>query len=67
MEKMEPIKLVSETEIREIYRQGEAAVLLIIQTISQLSSRIQILEDQIAKISGNLSMPPSSNGLWEKK
>jgi hypothetical protein len=64
---MEPIKLESETKIREVYSLGEEAVLRMIQTIFQLSARIQILEDQITKISGNLSTPPSRNGLWEKK
>lgn len=68
---MEPIKLPTETEIREVYRQGEGAVLLLIQkmnqTVLQLTSRVQILEDQIAKNSGNSSKPPSSDGLKKSR
>ena len=53
-------------EIRAIYRQGEEAVVeLILQLVklnNEMESRIQVLEDQIAKNSRNSGKPPSSDG-----
>ena len=67
MEYMEPIKVLSEAEIRAIYQQGEDAIVDLILSMSQsillLSQRVQILEDRLAKDSHNSSKPPSSDGL----
>lgn len=64
---MEPIRILSEEEIRAIYRQGEDAIVKLIQSLSQnlllLTERVQALEDQLAKNSRNSSQPPSSDGL----
>lgn len=67
---MEPIKILSEAEIRAVYHQGEEAVVKLIQSMNQnillLSQRVQALEDRLAKNSGNSSKPPSSDGLQRK-
>ena len=64
---MEPIKILSEAEIRAIYHQGEEAVVNLIQSMNQtlllLSVRMQALEDRSAKNSRNSGKPPSSDGL----
>lgn len=57
---------MSAEEIRAIYRQGEEAVVALIQQLitlnNELEARIQILEDQLAKNSRNSGKPPSSDG-----
>jgi transposase len=67
MDIMEPIKILSEAEIRATYHQGEDAVVSLIQLLNQnlllLSERVQTLEDQLAKNSRNSGKPPSSDGL----
>jgi transposase len=64
---MEPLQIPNEAEIRAAYREGEDAVVkLFAETFSTLAERIQRLEDQIAKNSGNSSKPPSSDGLKKK-
>lgn len=67
MENMEPIKILREEEIRAIYRQGEDAVVELIQSMQQsillLSQRVQALEDRLAKDSHNSNQPPSSDEL----
>lgn len=67
---MASLKLPKEEEIRAIYQDGEEAVVEVmtglIATIRALEARIQALEDQIAKNSGNSSKPPSSDGLKRK-
>jgi transposase len=64
---MEPLRIPSEAEIWAAYREGEDAVVkLFYETFSKLAERIQRLEDQIAKNSGNSSKPPSSDGLKKK-
>lgn len=64
---MESLRLPSEAEIRATYREGEDAVVkLFNDTLGKLAERIQRLEDQIAKNSGNSSKPPSSDGLKKK-
>jgi transposase len=67
MQEMEPIKQLSEDEIRQIYRQGEDAVVQLVLSMNKqlimLAARVQALEDQLAKNSGNSNKPPSSDGL----
>jgi transposase len=64
---MEPLRLPSDEEIGVAYDQGkEAVIALFHQTLGKLVERIQRLEDQIAKNSGNSSKPPSSDGLKKK-
>lgn len=57
---------LSTEEIRAIYRQGEEAVVALIQQLikvnNEFEDRIQVLEDQIAKNSRNSGKPPSSDG-----
>lgn len=64
---MEPIKVLSETEIRAIYRQGEDAIvdltLAMNQIILVLAQKVQVLENRLAKDSHNSNKPPSSDGL----
>src|SRR3990170_6270695 len=61
---MEPLRMPSDDEIGAAYDQGkEAVVELFRQTLGKLAERIQRLEDQIVKNSGNSSKPPSSDGL----
>ena len=64
---MEPIRKLSEEQIRAIYHQGEDAVVELIQsmnkTIILLAERVQILEDRLAKNSKNSGKPPSTDGL----
>jgi len=60
---MEPIHLGSEEHVRAAFRQGEDAVIALLnETLGKLAESIQILEDQIAKNSSNSSKPPSSDG-----
>src|SRR3990170_1824690 len=64
---MEPIRLPSDDEISAAYDQGKEAVIKVFhQALGNLAERIQMLEDQIAKNSGNSSKPPSSDGLKKK-
>ena len=68
---MEPKRLPSEIEIRTLYRQGEDAVVNLVsglvETVTLLANRVQVLEDQIAKNSNNSGKPPSSDGLKKKR
>ena len=60
---MEPLRIPSEEEINTAYEQGkEAVVTLIHSSMQQFLIRIQALEDQIRKNSGNSGKPPSSDG-----
>src|SRR4030042_5822535 len=64
---MEPLRLPSDEEIGAAYDQGkEAVITLFHQTLGKLAERLQQVEDQIAKNSGNSSKPPSSDGLKNK-
>jgi len=67
MQQMEPIRQFSEDEIRQIYRQGEDAVVQLVLAMNKeiilLAARVQALEDQLAKNSRNSNKPPSSDGL----
>jgi len=59
--------LPSREDIHAAYQQGEEAVLALfeVQTkiIGDLETRLQVLEDQIAKNSRNSNKPPTSDGL----
>lgn len=58
-------------ELRAAYRQGEDAVIAVFDglsaVITALEARVQALEDQLAKNSGNSSKPPSSDGLQKPR
>ena len=64
---MEPISLPDREIIHGAYLQGESAVQALFEAqgkaIRALESRVQALEDQLNKNSGNSSKPPSSDGL----
>jgi transposase len=61
---MKAMRLPSEQEIGEAYDQGKEAVIALFQrTFLELAERIQALEDQVSKNSGNSGKPPSSDGL----
>ena len=67
MNVMVPIRILSEAEIRGIYRQGEDAIMSLILSMNQdlilLIQRVQALEERLAKNSQNSNKPPSSDGL----
>lgn len=62
------------TVIRAAYRQGEAAVIALVENllkaqvdaIEKLESRIKVLEDQACKDSKNSSKPPSGDGFKKR-
>ncbi len=62
-----PIHFPTEDEVREAYQQGEDAVVALfremIQNMTILAERVQVLEDRLAKNSRNSGKPPSSDGL----
>ncbi|MCL4299205.1 MAG: IS66 family transposase [Anaerolineae bacterium] len=64
---MKSLPLPREEEIRSAVRQGEAATVSLVshllEVIGLLAARVQELEDQLAKNSGNSGKPPSSDGL----
>ena len=64
---MTSVRLPTSDEVRILYRQGEDAVVAVVaelaEVIRALEARVQVLEDQLAKHSGNSSKPPSSDGL----
>ena len=68
---MTPTPRPTPEEIRAIYRQGEDAVVAsfeqMLALVRTLEARIQALEDQLAKNSGNSSKPPSSDGYKKGK
>lgn len=56
----------SEAEIHSAYQEGVEAVILLFQrTFTELSERLQQVEDQLSKNSGNSGKPPSTDG-YEK-
>jgi len=67
IEPMTPSRLPTHDEVRAAYRQGEEAVLALVDQlvalIRTLEARVQTVEDQLAKNSRNSSKPPSSDGL----
>ena len=68
---MTPIPLPTPEQIHAIYQQGEEAMITLVdrlvQVITQLEARVQTLEDQLAKNSGNSSKPPASDGLTKPR
>lgn len=60
-------RLPGHEDVHTAYQQGEDAVIALVDAlvaiIQQLQARVQALEDQRAKNSGNSSKPPSSDGL----
>jgi transposase len=64
---MTPSDLPTPEEIRAVYRQREEAVVAafeqLVAVIRALEARVQGLEVQLSKNSGNSSRPPSSDGL----
>lgn len=64
---MTPTPLPTPEQILAVYQQGATAVLTLFEglvaVIRALEVRVQALEDQLAKNSGNSSKPPSSDGL----
>jgi len=68
---MSPLPLPTDDDVRTAYRQGEEAVVALVNelriAIRQLEARIQALEDQLSKNSRNSSKPPSSDGLKKPK
>ena len=70
MSKSIPKQKISHKEIRAVYVQGESAVIDLVegllQRISKLEARIEVLENQKSKDSHNSSKPPSSDGLGKR-
>ena len=64
---MSQLDLPTPEQVRAVYQQGEEAMVALVsqlvQVIRQLEARVQALEAQLAKDSGNSSKPPSSDGL----
>ena len=64
---MTPSQLPTHEQVQAAYQQGEEAVMALVDglvtVIRLLEARLQALEDQVAKNSGNSSKPPSSDGL----
>ena len=63
--------LPAHEEVRAAYYQGEEAVIALVDglaaVIRALEARVQALEDQLAKNSGNSRKPPSSDGLTKPR
>jgi transposase len=70
-------KLISEEEIRAVYRQGEDAVVALVKSllsqneklmsrIEHLEARLEVLENQTNKNSRNSSKPPSGDGFGKR-
>jgi transposase len=64
---MKQLDLPTPEQVRAVYGQGEDAVVALVdqlvQVITRLEARVQVLEDQLSKNSDNSSKPPSSDGL----
>jgi len=68
---MTQLNLPSTEQIRAAYQEGEEAMIALfgqvmaqfVEATTVLEARIQTLEDQLAKNSGNSGKPPSSDGL----
>ena len=64
---MKTIQFPAEDDVRNAYHQGEEAVVALfrdmIQSMTILAERVQVLEDRLARNSRNSGKPPSSDGL----
>jgi hypothetical protein len=64
---MTPSELPTHEQVHAAYQQGEEAMQTLLDglvtVIRLLEARVQALEDQVTKNSGNSSKPPSSDGL----
>ena len=64
---MNQLDLPTPEQVHAVYQQGEEALVALVnklvQAITALEGRVQVLEDQLAKNSDNSSKPPSSDGL----
>jgi len=64
---MKLVRMPSDEEIGAAYEQGKEAIIKLFRdTFGQLETRLQGMEDQIAKNSSNSGKPPSSDGLKKK-
>jgi len=70
MKESAPKQTISREEIRSIYREGEDAVIALVEgllkKIGQLEARLEVLENQAKKDSRNSSKPPSSDGFGKR-
>ncbi len=68
---MTPAHLPTSDDVRLLYHEGEDAVVTAFAQLAEamrvLEARVQVLEDQLAKHSGNSSKPPASDGLKKPK
>lgn len=64
---MTPPDLPTPEQVQAVYEQGQEATIALVNqliaVIQHLEARVQTLEDQLTKHSGNSSKPPSSDGL----
>ncbi len=70
MSQSTPRLKISRAEIRAAYAQGEESIIALteqsLETIEQLESRIETLENQQKKDSHNSSKPPSGDGFGKR-
>ena len=70
MKRPTPKQTISREEIRAVYREGEDAVIALVEgllkKIEQLEARVEALENQVKKDSHNSSKPPSSDGFGRR-
>lgn len=70
MSQSQPKYPITREEIREIYQQGEDAVIALVEglleRVSQLEARVATLENQQHRNSRNSSKPPSSDGFGKR-
>lgn len=68
---MNQLDLPTPEQVQAVYRQGEEATIALVNqlivVIQHLEARVQTLEDQLAKNSGNSSQPPSRDGLGKPR
>jgi len=61
---------MSREEIRAVYAQGEEAVIALVErlleSLEQLGSRVEVLEEKASKTSRNSSKPPSGDGFGKR-
>jgi transposase len=70
MKEPTPKQTISREEIRAIYREGEDAVIALVEgllrKIVQLEARLEVLENQVKKDSRNSSKPLSNDGFSKR-